>query len=44
MEHYISKICLDGDWRLYIAENKNCKDFADDVSTEKELKKRDLNP
>ncbi len=42
MEHYVSKSCLDGEWRLYIAENKNCKDFADEISTEKELKKKGL--
>lgn len=28
---------LDGEWKLYLAENKNCVDFANGISTEKEL-------
>lgn len=42
MEKYISSTCLDGEWRLYIAENKNCCEYADFLSTEKELKKMGL--
>lgn len=34
--------CLNGKWRLYIAENKNCKIFAQNISTENELKSHGL--
>lgn len=38
MEHYISKSCLDGDWRLYILENKIYKKYTKIISTENQLK------
>ena len=43
MEKYLSKICLDGKWNLYIEENKNCRDFASFISYEEELKNRGIN-
>ena len=43
MEKYLSKICLDGKWNLYIEENKNCRDFASLISSEEELKNRGIN-
>lgn len=35
---YKSSICLNGDWRLYIAENKECKSFADTLCCESNIK------
>ena len=33
---------LNGKWRLYIAENKNCKTFADKIWTENDLIKKNI--
>lgn len=38
----IDKTLLNGEWRLYIAENKDCVQYADSVNTEKALKKKGL--
>lgn len=42
MNYFKQKICLDGVWNLYIAQNKDCKSFAQDVSNQKQLKKRGI--
>ncbi len=44
MEMYDYKQDLSGTWRLYIEEHKNCKDYADIICREKELKKKGLVP
>ncbi len=46
MEFFEHKISLDGTWRLYIAEHKNCKDwcFEDNSLTEEFLKEKGLSP
>ncbi len=33
------RLCLNGVWRLYIAENRECDAFADDLCTYAELEK-----
>lgn len=42
MEMYNYKKDLSGTWRLYIAEHRNCKDYAHMIFCEKELKKKGL--
>lgn len=34
---YNKQITLDGEWTLYLEENKNCAGFADEIRTEKDL-------
>ena len=43
MEKYLSKICLDGNWNLYIEENKKCRNFASLISSEEELQNKGIN-
>ena len=42
MEKYITKLCLNGNWQLYIEENKNCKAYATDIVSEAQLKEKGL--
>ncbi len=42
MEKNAKKVCLDGKWDLYFAENKDCKAFAESIVSAKELKKHKL--
>lgn len=37
---YKTQIKLNGNWRLYVVENKDCKTFADTVCCEEEIKAR----
>ena len=37
-------VLLNGDWRLYIAENRDCKAYAQLIHTEKELKEKGILP
>lgn len=34
------KTMLNGNWRLYIEENKNCADYADSIFCEKDLRRK----
>ncbi len=42
MERYKSKLTLDGNWQLYIAENKDCSDFAAEVVCAEDLDKKGI--
>ena len=42
MEVLNFKKCLDGKWKLYIEENKNCKEYASYISCERALKNREI--
>ncbi len=44
MERFKEKICLDGIHKLYIAENRLCKSWAEEIETEKDLLERGLTP
>ncbi len=44
MERYLSKICLDGKHKLYIVENKDCKEWAEEICSEKELLQKGYKP
>lgn len=41
-QRYKKGIKLDGNWELYIAENRHCKEFASEIRTEDELKAKDF--
>ena len=37
-----NKFLLNGKWRLYIEENKKCRSFAEEITTEKDLKSHNI--
>ena len=42
MEKYKSKLTLDGNWQLYIVENKDCKAYATEVVCAEDLDKKGI--
>ncbi len=39
---YKSEVCLNGKWRLYIAENKVCKGYSDAICKESDIKAKNI--
>lgn len=42
MEKYNSKLTLDGNWKLFIAENKDCQSFAPEMTCADDLAKKGI--